>query len=308
LWIVKLRIFLLTDIKAERPPPRHRGNGLSESSLLGSIDGSDKHTPTNKSGRRRRSALSKKLKEAEQPREQKKEAARRCAAIVRASARAIAKGRRVDGVVVEIEQWAPIMAAILYMASAGTYPTNKGRRTWGGPKPYVLFRELQVIGFDELDWSDHAIRHTLNCYVDEACKKYRKRNVTPAQLGRMIGLTSDEREEHKAWPILPCDETANQRNDRMKKIRETARRRAKGAKPRSEWLMSNSDSQTEPWKTEGVSRATRYRREENKPQPIDYRVSLADEIERLADQDFSGDPRDFAGLLDKLELEHEKAA
>jgi hypothetical protein len=259
----ELRSFLLTDIKAERPPPRQRENGLSESSLLGSIDGSDKHTPTNKSVRRRRSALSKKLKEAEQPREKKKEAARRCAAIVRASARAIAKGRRVDGVVVEIEQWAPIMAAILYMASAGTYPIDTGRRTWGGPQPYALFRELQVIGFDELDWSDHAIRHTLNCYVDEACKKYRKRNVTPAQLGRMIGLTSDEREKHKAWPILPCDETAKQRMARMK----TASRRAKGTQPRSEWLMSNSDSQTKPWEAAGVCRRTWYQRKKDKPQP-----------------------------------------
>jgi hypothetical protein len=259
----------VTNIKAERPPPRNWGNGLSEPSLLGSIEGSDKHTPTNKSQRHRRSELAKKLEEAEQPREKKKEAARRRAAIVRAYARAIAKGRRVDGVVVEIEQWAPFMMAILYMASAGTYPTDKGRRrTWGGPQPYALFRELKAIGF-ELDWSDQALRHTLNYYVDEACMKYRKRNVTPAQLGQMIVLTSDEREEHKAWPILPCDETAKQRKARLK----TARRRAKGTKPRSEWLMSHSDSETKPWKAAG---ATWYRHGENKkPQPTSVTMEWA---------------------------------
>jgi hypothetical protein len=33
----------------------------------------------------------------------------------------------------------------------------------------------------------------------------------------MIGLTSDEREEYEAWPILPCDETGKQRKARMNK-------------------------------------------------------------------------------------------
>jgi hypothetical protein len=43
------------------------------------------------------------------------------------------------------------------------------------------------------------------------------------------------------------------------------RRRAKGTKPRAEYLANHQLSQTKPWEAEGISRATYYRRQPSKP-------------------------------------------
>ena len=43
-------------------------------------------------------------------------------------------------------------------------------------------------------------------------------------------------------------------------MRQTARRRRLGAKPRDQWLAENSASRTEPWKALGISRPAYYRK------------------------------------------------
>ncbi|MFK0687971.1 hypothetical protein ACFX5Q_07170 [Mesorhizobium sp. IMUNJ 23033] len=47
-------------------------------------------------------------------------------------------------------------------------------------------------------------------------------------------------------------------NDR---VRQTAKRRAKGVQPRESWLAANSLSKARPWDAEGISRAQWYRRQ-----------------------------------------------
>jgi hypothetical protein len=82
-------------------------------------------------------------------------------------------------------------------------------------------------------------------------------------LGRYLHLTDENRTALQIRTIGSID-VSKQRRVRLRKERARARRRAKrrisGAKSRAEYLAANSLSRIRPWKTEGVSRRTWYRR------------------------------------------------
>lgn len=85
---------------------------------------------------------------------------------------------------------------------------------------------------------------------------------TADQLAWRLHVTGQERQELALTTIGAVDETSAARRERRQtsaKVRQTSLRRAKGVKPRSEYLAASVEK-SEPWKAEGVSRATWYRR------------------------------------------------
>lgn len=85
-------------------------------------------------------------------------------------------------------------------------------------------------------------------------------------LGCRIMLTATEREALSIGTIRPCDLTPAQfelARTEKRRVRnralQTAKRRKAGAAPREHYL-AQSRSRTRPWETEGISRATYYRK------------------------------------------------
>ena len=86
--------------------------------------------------------------------------------------------------------------------------------------------------------------------------------LRPEELRQQVWLSNADRQRLKAWNIPPWDRTPAQlelqRKERKRARKRQARRNA-GAKLRPIFL-EDSISSKEPWKAEGVSRATWYRR------------------------------------------------
>ncbi len=90
----------------------------------------------------------------------------------------------------------------------------------------------------------------------------RYRKPTARQLGERLQLTYDERKALGIHTIAPCDMS----DDELQKCRKARRaylqwkrRQAKGSKTRAEYL-GGSLARLQPWKAEGISRRTWYRR------------------------------------------------
>jgi hypothetical protein len=80
-------------------------------------------------------------------------------------------------------------------------------------------------------------------------------------LGDHLELYDEDRERLQAWTIAACDVTREERdaiNVEKNRRRQEQHRRKNQSKPRAEYLAEVKG--TEPWKDEGVSRATWYRR------------------------------------------------
>jgi hypothetical protein len=85
----------------------------------------------------------------------------------------------------------------------------------------------------------------------------------PDALAKLLHLKEAERSRHKIRTIGAIDLTREMRLERRaarKRLREELARRAKGAKPRTEY-EANSLSRTKPWQAEGISRRTWERRQ-----------------------------------------------
>jgi len=78
------------------------------------------------------------------------------------------------------------------------------------------------------------------------------------ELKEEIWLSNAEREQCRAWRILPCDMT-DAELEQQRKDKKRARDRARYQKTRPNYLM-DSISRKKPWEAEGVSRATWYRK------------------------------------------------
>jgi hypothetical protein len=92
----------------------------------------------------------------------------------------------------------------------------------------------------------------------------------PNELRDKIGLSTIDYERLKAWHVPPIDKTLEELAEYRKAKRSTraeSTRRKAGAKPRSIYL-SNSQSRLKPWESQGISRATWYRRRETSPSPV----------------------------------------
>jgi hypothetical protein len=83
------------------------------------------------------------------------------------------------------------------------------------------------------------------------------------ELGKEINFTGREWRQLHVRTITPVDMSKAER-DKFNRIRANERRRVKrkreGMVTRAEYLERNNLSQTRPWETEGVSKATWYRR------------------------------------------------
>jgi hypothetical protein len=87
-------------------------------------------------------------------------------------------------------------------------------------------------------------------------------------LGNKIGLTAELRTRLGITSIRPCDQTLvefkaaarDRRKQRGRKYRRLKRAQA-GCMTRAAWLEQNSTSRDKPWKAEGISRRTWYRRQ-----------------------------------------------
>ena len=78
-----------------------------------------------------------------------------------------------------------------------------------------------------------------------------------------MNLTTADREKLRAWHIPPIDKTAEEfaqyKKDR-KNAQRTLRRRKAGVKPREVNKSERSKKKRNPWESEGISRATWFRR------------------------------------------------
>jgi hypothetical protein len=94
------------------------------------------------------------------------------------------------------------------------------------------------------------------------------RRWTAEQLGNLLSLTPDERAHLRITTIraraTPTHGLKAAKRERAR-ISRTAKRRAKGIRPRVKY-ESDSLSRTQPWKAEGISRATWYARRKRKRQ------------------------------------------
>jgi hypothetical protein len=97
--------------------------------------------------------------------------------------------------------------------------------------------------------------------VDEA-RETRKR-MTADALAAWLGCTLADRDALGLTRIGACDVRKEARDALRKERRRLAqqrRRHDRGMKPREEWRAANSLSRTRPWESEGINRATWYRR------------------------------------------------
>jgi hypothetical protein len=83
------------------------------------------------------------------------------------------------------------------------------------------------------------------------------------EMGRVWGLTYEERQKWKIRTVRPCDLTEEEFLERCKARKQYVRylrRRKAGQQTRAEWLASRTASRRQPWKEEGIGRSTWYRR------------------------------------------------
>jgi hypothetical protein len=111
------------------------------------------------------------------------------------------------------------------------------------------------------------------------------------ELGDHMNLTEAERKDLCIRTIGTVDVTSKQRKQARKvrdKTRQTAKRRAKGVKPREQYLAA-SKSREEPWKAAKISRRTWYRRlaKQNGTSPSTVNLIIAADavVPRLGSQD-----------------------
>lgn len=97
-------------------------------------------------------------------------------------------------------------------------------------------------------------------------------------MANRIGLSLADREMLEVRTIGAVGITKRQRKALQKEKRcqrDTKRRRDNGAKPRAEY-EAQSISRAEPWKAEGISRATYYRRRKHGVETSPHHVSILD--------------------------------
>jgi hypothetical protein len=88
------------------------------------------------------------------------------------------------------------------------------------------------------------------------------RKPTGRELGQRLGITNQEREGLGLRTIRPIDMTDEQLMEQRRakdRARKWRQRRAKDRKPRDAYL-ANSLNKLQPWKTEGISRRTWFRK------------------------------------------------
>jgi hypothetical protein len=113
-------------------------------------------------------------------------------------------------------------------------------------------------------WAERWAHFTPVKHLEQIVEQaFRRPSIEKAdELGRLLGLTDEERTYLKITTIGACDVTKAQRDRRRKqrkreRDREAAakRRREKGTLPRAEYLASCL-SILRPWEKEGKSRRT----------------------------------------------------
>ena len=89
------------------------------------------------------------------------------------------------------------------------------------------------------------------------------RTRTAQELGERFNITNAERERLRLWTIAAVDIAEDQRAEQRKakkRARDIRRRREDGSEPRAVYLAT-SKNRRQPWKAEGISRATWYRQQ-----------------------------------------------
>jgi hypothetical protein len=98
--------------------------------------------------------------------------------------------------------------------------------------------------------------------LDVAWDAYERRHMTPDGLAEWLGLSYATRQKFHLRTIGACDVGRAARKvlrKRQNRLRQETKRRAAGARPRTEY-EARSLSATKPWEVEGMSRRTWYRR------------------------------------------------
>jgi hypothetical protein len=104
----------------------------------------------------------------------------------------------------------------------------------------------------------------------------RDRRPTPAELGKRLNLHNAERERLRLWTIRPADMSKVQMVEHRKakqRARMQRRRRAAGKQTRAAYIAS-SLAKKKQWETEGISRATWYRRQRKTVRQVRARQTL----------------------------------
>ena len=89
----------------------------------------------------------------------------------------------------------------------------------------------------------------------------KNRRSTADEIGRSLNVTNQERERLHLWTIRPVDMTDAELAEQRKSKDRVRKRRKRARVSRDTWLATNNLSKQEPWKEEGISRRTWYRRQ-----------------------------------------------
>ena len=107
-------------------------------------------------------------------------------------------------------------------------------------------------------WMDEAAAARLIDQIGAFPQKWRA-----GTLGQKLNFTGAEWRALRLRTIAPVDMTKQERaafSQALARRRRQAKRRAKGKKPRAEWLAAHSARRRRPWEAFGISRRTWYRR------------------------------------------------
>jgi hypothetical protein len=127
-------------------------------------------------------------------------------------------------------------------------------RHYANGNPNALARAVR----HRLPWMAEAERQSL---IEEALESPRFWGAE--ELAHDLQLTDKRRTELKIKSIGSIDMTKRQRNKRRKAKNTEQHRaadRAKGVKPREQYLAEHTTNRDKPWEAEGISRRTHFRR------------------------------------------------
>lgn len=209
--------------------------------------------------------------------------------------------RRFD---VEMDEavWAVAFSATLSAATRGFYALSKtDRRFWPGLDLKELGEAMRKAGFGRLDlFGADGNRLATAMHKVEAAQRFsREREARGDKIGRVLGLTAEERAFCTIRTMTAIDETPEERAMRAaegKRRADQQRQRARRAgkhQPRAEW-EAGSLAKARPWEAEGISRATWFRRQS--------KVPLERTATRATDQSQAFDKRAASPATDPSQL------
>lgn len=204
----------------------------------------------------------------------------------------LAAYRRFNGVTLDPNTWAFCLASTLASAAPGISPVGIAGRAvrWHGLDMLTLKKAIKEADLGE--FSDDELGTII-----EAVSRWQKQHpyeiIKADKLAVMLGVTAEERAFCNMTTVGAIDEPADKRAARAaeaRAVRNRERIRTKRAgkhKPRPIYLAS-ALAASKPWEAEGISRATWYRRQNDRETGLSpYQLALNSQGDRPVSGDAS---------------------